>query len=341
MTLNSDKANIKLFSDFDKVPVKLWQELYNRGANYNLSYEWCSLWFKYFGKNKKLRIITIWEGEELRLLAPFYSVRERLSLIGAKPDLYDEFDILYTDEKYLDKLFDYIEEKKLEINFKHVNSESKTAKFIIKKMCQKGLKKVSNVTETKPYTSAEFSPKRKMKDDIKRCKNNAVKLYGDDLAFKYKLEKEESFIDEFISLHKKRWNGGLFVKKANVEAFIKELFLKTDVVLMSRLSLSQSDKTVAYHLGYLDSNDVLWSSLPAYNTEFKPVSPGKVLLYNLISEAFNNQVKRFDFGRGSEPYKNWFSNNESVLFNIETYNNRVIVIKIRNLIEKILKKMVG
>jgi CelD/BcsL family acetyltransferase involved in cellulose biosynthesis len=94
--------------------------------------------------------------------------------------------------------------------------------------------------------------------------------------------------------------------------------MNSDVVLMSRFSLQPSDKTVAYHLGYVDSQNVMWSSLPAYNIEFNSISPGKILLHDLIAEAFKRGIKKFDFGRGSEPYKNWFANDHEIMFNIKT-----------------------
>jgi len=341
MSKMNDMEEIKVYSEFNNELIKSWQDLYSLGANYNLSPDWCKLWFKYFKRKRNLYIITIQEGDELKLLAPFYIYRNRLSLIGTKPDLYDEFNILYSDVKYINKLIDYVTNNKLEINFKHVNSESEFGKHLVKNLSGKGISYISNITELKPFLNKPFEPKRKLKDDLKRCKNNAVKLYNEELSFEYNIEDRNNYVKEFITLHKKRWNGGMLVKKANLELFIEDLLMRTDLTTFSRLSLSNLNKTVAYHLGYNDSDNTFWSSMPVYNTDFKPISPGKVLLNELINEVFNRSIKKFDFGRGSEPYKNWFSDNESVLFNIDTYNNRIFVIKIRNLLEKILKKISG
>ena len=94
--------------------------------------------------------------------------------------------------------------------------------------------------------------------------------------------------------------------------------------------------------------------MPTYDINYKQISPGKVLLYELISEIFsletneeqaNNaagsllhkNIEKFDFGRGSEPYKNWFSNYEEILFNITTFQTKKTIMKIRNLVNKILR----
>ena len=140
-----------------------------------------------------------------------------------------------------------------------------------------------------------------------------------------------------IEFHKARWGGGLFVKKPKVANFLQDLVLNTDFSILSRLSLEKSDKTVAYHFGFMDSAKKFWSSMPTYDINYKQISPGKVLLYDLITEVFAGNTEKFDFGRGSEPYKNWFCNYEEVLFNITTFQTKKNIMKIRNFINKILR----
>jgi hypothetical protein len=167
----------KVFYDFnDENLIKNWKTLYNKGANYNLSYEWCNIWFKHFVKRKKPYIITLWKNNELKLLAPFYIKNGRLTLIGTKPDLYDEFNILYETIEYIDELINYIQNNKLEINFKYINSESEIGKIIIKRFSQRGIRQVSHVLETKPIIIKE-------KFNFKR-KQNFIKQDGEEDSWK-------------------------------------------------------------------------------------------------------------------------------------------------------------
>lgn len=338
--MSFEAVHTRVYSEFDEILVSAWKGLYEKGAHYNLSYEWCSIWFKHFSGSRRLYIITVWENSELKLLAPYYLIRNRLALIGTKPDLYDEYNVLYSDEKYLDKLFEHIEENRLELLLKHVNSESEFAKQFITRIHKKGTYTISNVTETKPSIQPPFALKGKINYDIRRRRNNAVKHFGDELVFTYCVERKQRYVDEFIDVHKKRWSGGLFVKKADVDKFVRDIFLNAESTVLSRLSFKQSDKALAYHLCYLDSNKVLWSSLPAYNTDYSSISPGLVLLHDLIVESFAKGIAKFDFGRGSEPYKNRFANNHVILFNMKTYNKGTII-KIRQLMDKILKLIFG
>jgi len=332
---------IKVFNEFNEALRQEWDSLYAKGANYNLSFKWCQLWFKYFKRKRDIYIITFWEDNDLKLLAPFYIYRNRLSLIGTKPDLYDEFNILYSSPKYIDKLLEFIEQNKFEINFKHLSSDTEFAKILIKRFSGHGVKQISGITETKPHIKISAPLNKNAISDVKRCKKNAQKYFKQDIIFNYSAERKEEYIKEFIAFHKQRWNGGMLVKKAYLVNFIEEILKDPDLTVLSRASFSEDNITLAFGLGYLDSNKRYWLSMSVYNAKYNKVSPGKVMLYDLITESFNRGISHFDFGRGSEPYKSWFSNGESILFNIETYNSKIFVIKILNLIGKILKKISG
>ena len=328
---------IKVFHEFYPELIDLWNALYNDGANYNLSYEWCYHWFKHFGKNRKPYIVAFFENKELKLLAPLYLFKNQLSLIGTKPDLYDEFNILYKDAKYIDKLLEFIEKSKLELNLKHVNSETEFAKALVKRFSGTGIKFASDVTETKPYLLAPFEPKGPIVTDIKRCEKNILKKLSKEYEFESDAEKSEANIEEFIRFHIHRWDGGMLVKKKNLIDFVREV-IKLDVCKFSRLYIKDTNETAAYGIGFLDSNNKYWLSMPTYNAEYKPFSPGKVFLFKLIENVMENGTTHFDFGRGSEPYKNWFANSQAILFNVLTVNN-VYYYKVLNLINKILKKI--
>ena len=133
-----NQVNIIIYDTFDEHLIKKWRDLYLKGANFHLSFEWCSIWFKYFNKNRKLQIITIWDdNKELKLLAPFYLEKNKLYLIGSVWDYINEFDLLYENEKYLNNLLDYLIQEKIDVYFKYLNNESHLGKTIIKKISSK------------------------------------------------------------------------------------------------------------------------------------------------------------------------------------------------------------
>ena len=335
-----DDASIEIYQEIDDDAIirDNWTKLYNKGANYNLSLVWCKTWLKYFKKeNQELFIFTIWNADELKLLAPLYNQNNQLFLIGTNPDLYDSFDILYEDVKYLKFFFDYIYKKKYQMNFKYLDANSEVSKILIKFLYQNKIKYISEIIDTKPKTDLDiFKIKTKEKSDIKRCKNRAIKFFNEELKFEININKDDNTLNDFINIHKERWNGGPFVDIPKYENFIKDIS-NTNLAVISRLSIK--DKTVAYHLAYKDSNNILNSAIPSYSNEYNDISPGKVLLYEILNYSKDNGDKYFDFGRGAEEYKYWFSNNSSILFHIQTIDNKKVFPKIQNFINRVFNKI--
>jgi len=338
--IDNNEHNIEIYKTLNDVELnKKWEELYFKGANYNLSLDWCKSWLKYFKKaNQELFIFTIWQNDKLMLLAPFYRQKNILYLIGTNPDLFDNFDILYKNEKYTEYMLNYIFKKGYQIDFKYLNADTKIAKNLIKYLYQKNIYYESIVIDTNPKVNFDkFKIKKYIKNDIKRLKNKALKKFGEPFKFDFNVKKELPVLDEFILLHKKRWNGGPFKNIKKLDLFIKEISL-TDLVILSKLSIKNN--TVAFNLLYKSSNKILSSAIPCYNDEFNDISPGKVLLYEILEYCKLKGDKVFDFGRGAEEYKYWFATDSSVLFHIKTYNKKNILVKLKFIINKIINKII-
>jgi CelD/BcsL family acetyltransferase involved in cellulose biosynthesis len=62
------------------------------------------------------------------------------------------------------------------------------------------------------------------------------------------------------------------------------------------------DKPIGVHFGYVHK-DRFTFFLPSYDEAFAKYSPGRVLIYHSIADAFARGLKYFDFGMGDEPYK--------------------------------------
>jgi len=336
-----EDATLEIYNEIDEDATlrNNWKSLYEKGANYNLSLEWVTTWLKYFKKdNQELFVFTIWNDDKLMLLAPLYKQKNTLYLIGSEPDLYDSFDILYEDSKYIKCFFAYIFKKNYQIDFRYIDSNTIVAKELIKYLYQNKISYESKIIDTKPIIKLdEFEFKTKEKSDIKRVKNRAIKNYNQELNFMYFIQKDNETIEEFIKIHKQRWQGGPFDSLKNFDRFIKDIS-KTNLVVLSKLALG--NKTVAYHLGYKDSKNILNSAIPAYSNKYNNISPGKVLIYEIVNYLKVNGYQIFDFGRGAEEYKYWFANDSTILFHINTYSKNNVLFKIKYLFNKILNKLI-
>lgn len=318
--MSENQETIEIYNNIDDKLYEEWESLYKLGAGYNLSPAWCRAWLKYFGKPENTKIIAIWEHNELKLLAPFYIRKNRLVLIGTKPDLYDEFNILYREKKYIDKLIKYILGKGFQLNFRHLDSESEFSKELVKYISGNSVNQHSHVDETKLFVKDEFTPPGSFRTDVRRCRRNLLKDKNEEYVFEFRAEKSDALVNDFIKLHTQRWGGGLLENNSAITDFLREI-LKDDLTVLSRLYMKNSGETAAICVGYLDSNSKYTYSMTTYNRAYNKYSPGKVFINDLINAVFENGIKYFDMGRGSEAYKGWVANGQSILFSINTNNN--------------------
>jgi hypothetical protein len=335
-----DDATLEIYDEIDDDATlrEGWNKLYEKGANYNLSLSWCETWLKHFKKeNQELFIFTIWQDDALKLLAPLYKRKNILYLIGSNPDLFDGFNILYDDEKYIKYFFSYIFKKDYQVDFRYLDMNTEFSKILIKYLYQNKISYTSNIVDTKPNVNLDnLKIQTKEKSDIKRCKNRAIKNYNSEMKFYYTIDKTEKILNDFIKIHKNRWDGGPFEKIQNFDLFIHDI-AKTDLVVLSKLELE--DKNIAYHFAYMDSNNILNSAIPSYSNIYNDISPGKVLLFEIIEYCKSHNLKIFDFGRGAEEYKYWFSNDSTILCNLKTLNDKGNFFKIKFFFKRVQNKI--
>ncbi len=334
--MDNTKINIELYQNITDKLYKSWLDLYEKGAGYNLSPLWCKTWLNYFGNPQNIKIITIWENKELKLLAPFYFRKNKLTLIGTKPDLYDEFNILYCDKKYIEDLIIYIRKNNFQLNFRHLDAESEFSKELIHFLSDKGINQESHVDETRFFIQKDenFKPPTNFRHDVSRRKRKIAKDTGNEFIFEFKAEKSNELINEFIKFHTHRWGGGMLENNLITE-FLKEILKNNDSAILSRLYLSQSGETAALGIGYIDSTNKYTHSLTTYNNSYRQYSPGKIILNELINAVFENEINSFDMGRGSESYKNRVANEQSILFSIKTNSNPKYY-KLQRFVNKVL-----
>lgn len=317
--IKENTTHIHIYDNFeDDLLKKEWQQLYNNGAIYNLSYNWCKTWSRHFLDKNSLFIFTIWQDETLVLLVPLVKKDNLYQPIGLEPSLYDSFDILYSDEKYIVDFFMYMEKNRFNIHFKYIDTSSSLAKIAIRYFYQNKVKYRTKIADNKPFVYLEnFNFKKKEKHDYVRLKNRADDFFAKEVIFEFDSAKNHSSLQEFMSIHKNRWDGGIF-KKEKIVDFFKDILQDKSVVLSK---LFVDDVAIAYHFGYIDSKNTMHSFIPAYSKEYENLSPGKLLLFHIIESAQKHGLKKFDFGRGAEGYKYWFATDDTILLHLYTKLN--------------------
>jgi len=312
----------KVYKEFNSELQQIWTNFYSQiGATYSLSYEWCTAWFRHFGEEKELFIITGWEDNDLKFIAPFYinyKKSSKLFLLGTDPDFLDEFDILYKHQSYLLELINFIFEHNFEIDIKFISSEHSFFKYLVRRNEQEKLYDI----KVHPYTLKplvfkqrilEENPERKFKE-LKRKNRIARNEFNDEITYEFNPEKSDRTFDEFLSLHQQKWEA---LKSKPKSDFLRDLYLNYDFVTISRLFLKNKNITLAYDFKFTPSNKVLYYNICAFNHDYSALSPGScIFCYELMSDLFK-AIKYIDFGNGVFDYKYRFANHEKLILNMQ------------------------
>jgi len=126
--------------------------------------------------------------------------------------------------------------------------------------------------------------------------------------FTYKKDdpRLDTAICELLSLREKKWQYTK-IHRSLFESVIKNS-VKCNLGHFSELRLGGI--AVSWHFGFVNVN-VFYYYMPAINPDFLTYSPGKIHLYYLLDYALKNGMSYFDLMRGSDEYKQQWSNTQN------------------------------
>ncbi len=313
------QLTFKIYNDFSPHLISKWQELYKEaGKIYNTSYDWCNVWFRYFGDNRELFLVSGWNGDRLEILAPLYRKGHKLHAIGTDPDFFDKFCILCRNREAAQDFVNFIIENKYEIDFRLVFPDCAFFKYLMRRLDQEFIyKKRIYGYKVKPLICRNeeliASLGRKYKK-LKRKEHLAQRDYNDELQYDFFTDKNENYIDEFIYFHQRKWDT---FRQKKARDFVRDLYLNNDFVTLSRLHLKNSGKSVAYSFKYQSPDRVLYSNMFSYNEEYSAMSPGLLVTYYDLCSDLVGSVDYIDYGTGSFEYKYYFANKEEIVMNVK------------------------
>lgn len=329
-------SGIEVYEEITSELIDAWDALYkSSNAVYSLSPHWCKAWMDNFSEGSGWKIWTVWDNEELVALAPLFESDFGLSLIGTVPALLDQGDFLYKNENVLNDLLDHLILNGTQLHLLFLSSEGALLKGLQRKYYQQGLHYESELIDAMPFLTPSWVESKKQRDDFKRCENRIKQAFGDAPQFEESVDLSPENIEEMIEIHKVRWNGGPFADLKRMRSFLHQLANCPQLILLSRVKVGESS-VLAYHLAYRNANGSLSSSIPAYNTTFSEYSPGKILLYQIVKMVRAQEIG-FDFGRGAEVYKYWFSDQSKLLVHFKSLSSKPWKIFMRRVLGKILR----
>ena len=296
-------------------------------------------WFKnlYSEKKNKLFIIFIYKSDNLLSVLPFcinnFFIFKSLEWIG---EPFNDINFPIFKKEIINKLNfnEFLREILIEFNdeitFIRLKKQIKCFNNIInplhyrlsvsssekRKVLYFKSKKESKLSEFEAFIDNQ---KSKLFKRIKQRVNkyNFIFKSHQGSNLKYKNETLQFLIKNKSEkmTRTKVWNYLSFQKYKN---YIKDI-LNSKYAHGFELYLNK--KLIACQIGYKIKNHYYYI-FPAYNNDYKSISPGHLGIYFLLRELINEQNNiTFDFTIGNETYKDYWINQEEHLFTNYYYKN--------------------
>lgn len=309
--------------------------------NVFLTWEWIHTWWKSFGKQKDLCIITARNNRELVGIAPFY-IQKINKLLGVNSLKICSSEELYPD--YLDviarqgherevtlALFHYLAERVGGWNvmsFDNLLPESNIMRYE-KYFNRKYLRQVT-LSSICPYIRIEEPYEIYKRRQFKRKKRynleRQMRFAVEENKLKYVTVESKDLLplamEQLFLLHQKRAKNKKIASaftSQDVESFHLEfsrLLLENAGLRLCLLFDGKKPISAIYAFKY--NNKFLFYQ-SGMDPEWGKMSIGTVLLNILIKQAFDEKLTEFDFLKGDEDYKNTWSNSERKQLKLTLY----------------------
>ncbi len=298
-----------------------WSELVARDRRRHVfaTPEWNRLWWEEFGDGKDLRILTMTDGDDVVAICPLYrkveDSRKILRWVGGI-DLTDYLGPICDPEDrdaVAGALVDWL--RTTDVEWDEFDAHNMPvpfgfAEFLVEQADRAGFGFRLQQEETAavlrlPATWEEYldSLDSKERHELKRKRRRIAREHPDARVRSTTPDTLEQDLKIFFEMH--RGADGLkgHFMKPEIATFFERLarsFFELGWLRLDFLEIGNS--AIASTFGF-ELNETLYLYNSALEPEFKRLSPGQILVAELIEDAIDRDLKVFDFMRGPERYK--------------------------------------
>ncbi|MBI5747769.1 MAG: GNAT family N-acetyltransferase [Nitrospinae bacterium] len=282
-----------------------------------LTYEWLFTWWRCFKNDRRLLIIIVRKNGMLIGIAPLMVKNKVVEFIGTPSN--DEADFIVHKDFTRDATYSFIKFLIKDctfwgiINLKEIPSDSLTIELLSETARRENLHYSGWVRSISPFIKTDGSWDGFLKSKGSKFRNNIKRnerLAEDMGQISYETFGGDSIADSIIKrlfdVERCSWKekGGapLFDNDKNREFFIniKRIFSSKGWIVVHILKLN--DRDIAFQLCF-DYDDKILEYTTAYDKEYSTISPGSIILKNIIKDTFDRKKREYDFLRGDEGYK--------------------------------------
>lgn len=320
VTVPKRAIRVQVNRDFQSLPLSddEWRMLAARGDTWTVFQEpaWQRAWWSVYGRGE-LMIATVLANDVPVLLAPLFIDCGMAFPVGSGGSDYLDFigDVSFPGalEAVLDRVRQCVPDL-LGLRMYHVPESSRTACFLERVAADADLTMFDEGAIAAPVLDLERTGKAGLQASRKkslvrheRALQRAGRLRVSHLSRSADiLPHLEAFFDQHIRRWRPTAHPSLFCNSDH-RAFFRKVVELADDENWLRFSVVDLDgRPIAFHLGFSHRDVFLWYK-PSFEIELAHLSPGEVLLRNLLIASVLEGSRVFDFGLGDEQFKQRFS----------------------------------
>lgn len=259
------------------------------------SWEWHSIWWNTFGRNRSPYVLTVHEGDDLvgllpliRVLGPWRTLR---SMAAGPSDYLGPIAEPSLREPVIQAMLDHLREAPADmIDLHQWTEDARVGDPVEQATC---------LRLTLPATYDEYlgGLSKSLRYDVRRLqRSDALNVHSPDV---------DAALEVLFDLHVKRWRSrglpGVFGKR--VRKFHSQWAHTAEANGWLRLSVLEHEGQPIGALYAMTRGNRCYYYQAGFDPEASKLSPGTVLVADTIRRAIEDGVKTFDFCRGDEPYK--------------------------------------
>jgi CelD/BcsL family acetyltransferase involved in cellulose biosynthesis len=311
-------TEVDSYSDFLALEDR-WKDVLQRCEHSVFStWEWLSIWWKYYGNDKRLVILLAEENNKIVGIAPLmYSVHSmfglregKIEFIGTANSDYNDFIIADKREECLPLFIDYLNDLPEKWNYIELTDVKENSKCIT--VFSKTLKDLKLLYKC-PYTilpksydaflkGLSHDRRWRIRRDLRRLKKDFKVEFADYSG----IQSCDDGMRWLFELHQKRFEArgypGAFAdsKSRSFHLDIARSFAQKGWLSLFLLKLSDNIVAALYGFRYQAK---FYQYQMGFDSRYSKYSIGNQLIAYTIGKCIEDELLEFDFLRGESPHK--------------------------------------
>jgi CelD/BcsL family acetyltransferase involved in cellulose biosynthesis len=317
---------VKECNDFQTLKNR-WNDFLNVSLDNNVfsTWEWLSIWWKHFGKEKQIIILLVEDENEIMAIAPLICSKhkflgfgnlKKISFAGSPESDYNTFILKEKKEKFSELIFDYLNRyvdwDYLELEDIPENSATMDLLYTVPLKIQYKNWEIGQGNVCR-YVSLPNSMNAFLTGLSSNMRRN-LKRYSRKLGEKCRLESKnydeigsvKEAMGTFFKLHQMRWKS-----KGGLDAFNKPILRDFHIDIAKCLAekeclnlnfVTANDEPIAATYGF-EYNQKTYVYLTGWNPTYSHYMIGNLAHMYGIQKSIQKGLKEYDLMRGNEAYK--------------------------------------